>query len=100
MVVIWEKPARVDLNNYFKNTQTLHPEKYIYNLIDYVDTLKIFPDLGKQYIKIYDYEIKTLFYKMHKIYYYVKSDKIHIIKVIHTHANEDTVLKILNNYFK
>lgn len=52
MVIKWTKPAQLDLNNYFKFTKTLHPEEYIYNLIDYIDMLKLFPDLGKDYIEI------------------------------------------------
>lgn len=100
MVIMWQKQARLDLHNYYKHTDTLNPKEYISNLIDYVDTLKVFPDLGKNYIKIYDYEIKVLFYKMHKIYYYVKDNQIHIIKAVHTHINEDTILKIISEIFK
>ena len=97
MVVIWKKPARLDLQNYFKYTETLHPEEYIFNLIDYVDTLKTFPNLGIEYIKIYDFEIHFLIYRMHKVYYYIKNNKINIIKVAHTHMNEATILKSLKN---
>ena len=50
-----------------------------------------------EYIKIYDFEINFLIYKMHKIYYYIKDDKINIIKVAHTHMNETTILKSLKN---
>ena len=99
MVIKWLKPAILDLENYFKYTKTLHPQKYISDLIDYVDMLKKFPDLGKNYIEIYDKKIKLLIYKMHKIFYFVKDNTIYIIKVAHSRMNEDIILNAFNNFF-
>lgn len=100
MVIKWQKPAQVDLKSYFKFTKTLHPQEYIFDLINYIDTLKIFPDLGKDYIEINNIKVKMLIYKMHKIFYYIKDNQINILKVAHGHMNEDTILKTFNKFFK
>ena len=81
-------------------TKTLHPQEYILNLIDYIYTIKIFPDLGKDYIEINHIKVKLLIYKMHKIFYYIKDNQINILKVAHGHMNEDTILKTFNEFFK
>ena len=99
MVINWTKPAQLDLKNYFLYTKTLHPEKYILNLIDYVDILKKFPSLGKNYIQINNTDIKMLIYKMHKIFYYIKNEQIYILKVAHGYMNDDTILKAFNDFF-
>ena len=99
MVIIWQKSAVQDLKDYFKFTKTLHPKQYISELVDYVDILKKFPDLGKNYVEIYSVKIKVLIYKMHKIFYYANDDKIYIVKVAHSHMNEDTILNAFNDFF-
>lgn len=100
MVIIWQKSAVQDLKDYLKFTKTSHPKQYISDLVDYVDILKNFPDLGKNYIEIYSVKIKVLIYKMHKIFYYIKDNKIYVIKVAHSHMNEDTILNAFNKFFK
>ena len=100
MVINWTKPAKLDLKSYFAYTKTLHPSNYIYNLIDYVDTLKKFPNLGKNYIKINNINIKIIIYKMHKIFYYIKNDEqMYILKIAHGYMNDDTILKAFNDFF-
>lgn len=99
MVINWTNPAKLDLKNYFSCTKTLHPENYIFNLIDYVDILKEFPNLGKNYIQINNISVKMLIYKMHKIFYYIKNEQIYILKVAHGYMNDDTILKAFNDFF-
>ena len=99
MEINWQSEARQDLKNYFKNTKTMHPEKYISDLVKFVKNLKISPNLGLSYIDLYGFEIRELIFKQHKIFYYIKNEKIIILHVIHSSRDSKNILKIIKRYF-
>ena len=103
MVVIWQKQAQDDLKNYIKNSKiytTDKLKKYVNVLVDYVSSLEELPYLGKVFYVYNNIEIRQILYKMHRIIYYIKEEKIIIVKVDHTARNIDTVIKYLTSYFK
>ena len=103
MVVHWTKEAKLDLKNYYTNSKIYSKgklEKYITDLIIYVNSLSSFPNLGKLLYTHNEIKIRQLIFKMHKIFYYVQENKIIIIKIAHTSRDLIKVIKIINNFFK
>lgn len=96
MVVIWSKYAKNDLKNYKQNSKIHYKEnlnKYIENLILYVDTLKDFPSLGKIFYSYKNIKIRQLIYEMHRIFYYVQNGTVIIIMVVHTSRDLTNIMK-------
>ena len=103
MVIIWDKNARNDLKQYMKHSKIYTKDKlknYINDLINYIDTLIISPYLGKSLYFHNSYEVRQLIYKMHRIFYYIKEDKIIISAVFHMERNVDDVIENINEYIK
>ena len=103
MGVVWSKKAKLDLKNYVQNSKMYANgklDKYVNDLIAYVDSLGHSPNLGKLFYVHNNTEIRQLIFKMHKIFYYVQSDKIIIIMVTHTSRDLSNIIKIINNFFK
>lgn len=95
MVIEWDKKARNDLKEFVKYSKTNNANKYVKLLITYVKNLAEYPNLGKiQYI-YNDVEIRQLIFKMHRIYYRIKDNKIIIIAVLHTNADIIKITKYL-----
>lgn len=102
MVVIWQEQAQNDLKNYIQNSRIYTSNKvntYVNTLVDYVSNLETSPLLGKIFYIYNNVEIRQLLFKMHRIIYYIKEDKIIIVEVVHTARNVDTVIKYLTDYF-
>lgn len=54
-------------------------------LIDYTDILETMSEIGKKTIFfMYDYEIRQMSYKKHRIFYYINGKEVVILAVIHT----------------
>lgn len=88
MVIIWSAPAIEDLENFKNITKKLNVKEYLSNLVEYVDTLKLNPRLGKVYTYIKGTIIRQLIYQEHKIYYSLNNDELNILAVIH--SRQDT----------
>lgn len=100
MVIVWLKPAQLDLKNYKSNSKILDGIKvheYIHSLVNSVDILSFSPFSGKFFCTINDTELRQLVFRMHRIFYYIKCDKVYILAVIHTSRNIDNVIKYLNS---
>ena len=101
MVVHWSKEAKLDLKNYYTNSKIYSKgklDKYITDLVIYVNTLKSFPNLGKISYIHKKIKIRQLIFKMHKIFYYVQGNKVIIIQIAHTSRDLSKVIKIINNF--
>lgn len=97
MVVIWDKKANQDLKEYVKYSKisdnTL--KEYINKLVSYTKRLADYPNMGKiQYI-YNNSEIRQLVFKMHRIFYFIKDNKIIIIAVFHTTVDIKRITKYL-----
>lgn len=87
MVIEWDKNAKNDLKEYVKLSKTSTAKEYAKKLSTYVRNLAEYPNLGKiQYI-YNNSEIRQLLFKMHRIYYRIKDNKIIIIAVLHTNVD-------------
>ena len=58
------------------------------------------PNLGKFIFKINNFEIRQLIYKMHRILYSTKEDKIYILVISHTTRNYKEIVNYIKTYFK
>ncbi len=100
MVIKWQKQAKQDLKNYQKHSKILTDEKlknYIASLVEYVDILSSSPNLGMFFCRINSIDLRELIFKMHRIFYYVRNDKIYILAVVHTSRDIDNVIQHINN---
>lgn len=102
MVVIWQKEATEDLKDYTQKSRMYTENKvkhYVVSLSEYAELLENNPKMGKVIYKYKNIEIRQLLYKMHRIIYYIKGNKIIIAKVVHTARNVDRVIEYLTKYF-
>lgn len=103
MVIIWFKLAQKDLKDYVQNSKLVtegKAQKYAEKLIDYIDSLEQFPNLGKEFITYRTIIVRQLLYKMHRIFYFIKDDKIVIIHVTHYARSIENVMKSLKKYME
>lgn len=103
MVIIWSKLAQKDLKDYVQNSKLVtegKAQKYAENLVDYTDSLEQFPYLGKEFITYKTIVIRQLLYEMHRIFYFIKEDKIIIIHVTHYARSIENVMKSLKKYME
>lgn len=100
MKIVWSENAKNDLQNYKQNSKIITAGKvdtYINNLIEYVNSLSSYPELGKFLFNKNDFEIRQLIYNMHKIFYGIKKDTIYILVVSHTSRNPKEIIKAINS---
>lgn len=100
MEIVWKKRAKLDLKNYFQNSRVLTDDKietYISSLVDYIDILSITPYLGKEFCNLEGTQLRELIFRMHRIFYYIKKDKIYILHVVHTSKNIENVIEYLKS---
>lgn len=85
--------ARFDTENTAKN--------YMSKLVDYIDILNTMPDLGKVIEnKVFNYEIRQLVYKNHKVIYHNDGKDIIILTILHSKMDFEIVLKRLKKGLK
>ena len=77
-------------------------KSYIKKLVDYVDILETMPELGKvMEYDIFNYEIRQMLYKKHRVIYHVKNNKdVIIIAILHTRLDIKKALKKLKRDLK
>ncbi len=103
MKVVWSENAKQDLLNYKQNSKIISSNKinsYINNLIEYVDSLNTFYELGKFLFNKNGYIIRQLIYNNHKIFYAIKENTVYILLVSHTSRNPQEIIKVINSYLK
>ena len=102
MKIIWTENAKNDLNKYKQNSKIIIDtkiEEYISSLIDYVDNLTNYHELGKFLFYKKDFEIRQLIYHMHRIYYAIHTNTIYVLVISHTKRNTYEAIKTINNFF-
>lgn len=95
MNLVWTKNAKKDLTEYIRESKLFNVSQYINDLIDYIDTLKTTPRLGRVLFKENNKEIRQLIYKMHRILYYIDENDIFILIITHTHRNTNKMITYL-----
>ena len=103
MKILWSENAKNDLLNYKQNSKIVTEgkvEKYINDLIEYVNSLNNSTKLGKFLFNKKGFEIRQLIYNMHKIFYAIKKDTIHILVISHTSRNPNEIMKVIQKFFK
>ena len=95
MVVIWDKRAKADLKEYMAHSMIHTVKEYVQELVQYTDALANYPNLGKiQYI-YHNVEVRQLVFKMHKIFYYIKDDKVIVLAAFHTAIDINKITRYL-----
>ncbi len=89
MEIIITQKARNDLLDFYNysklNTNNL--KEYINEIINYSQSIKYFPSIGKVVDVIKKHKLRQLIYKKHKILYIIFNSKIYILRYIHTSRN-------------
>ena len=69
---------------------------YMRKLVDYTDILETMPEIGKKTnFYIFDYEIRQMIYKKHRIFYNIKGKDVVILAIIHTRLDVGKALRKL-----
>ena len=69
---------------------------YMRKLVDYTDILETMPEIGKKTnFYIFDYEIRQMIYKKHRIFYNIKGKDVVILAIIHTRLDVGKALRRL-----
>ena len=69
---------------------------YMRKLVDYTDILETMPEIGKKTnFYIFDYEIRQMIYKKHRIFYNIKGKDVVILAIIHTKLDVGKALRKL-----
>ena len=95
--LVWS--AKFDVTNsinrnllYYQTNTT----RFFNNLMDFLEILNSIPYLGKV-ISNYDFEIRQIIYKKHRILYTIKTHTVFILRVIHIRMNFENNLRFFNN---
>ncbi len=87
-MVVWSDTSIMHITEFIdeaKNGTEQTAKNYMGKLVDYAEILNTMPNLGKDFpLELYDYELKQLIYKKHRIIYHVKDNNVVILAVIHT----------------
>lgn len=100
-MLIWADNAISNITDFINNTRDSTKESakvYMKTLIDFVGILNIMPRIGKRVeYNVGNYELRQIIYKRHRIIYFLDSNKIIIIAVLHIRLNLEIALRILKN---
>lgn len=87
-MVVWSDTSIMHITEFIdeaKNGTEQTAKNYMEKLVNYAEILNTMPKLGKDFLfELYDYELKQLIYKKHRIIYHVKDNNVVILAVIHT----------------
>lgn len=100
MVVIWTKTAKTQLRDFSINSRYGKVKEYIAEMVKYVSALKDFEKLGMKFGTYNTKQVRQLIYKKHRIFYYIASDKVFILSVIHMTQDLTEINRLLNQLLK
>lgn len=90
MVIVWSKPAREDLRliqQYIARDSKHYAARVIEDIVGKVETLKVFPRMGRVVPEIGEENIREISMYSYRILYEQVGDKIFIHGVIHKRRN-------------
>ena len=85
-MVIWTKPARVDLkhtHDFIAEDSKHYAKKVAQDIREKTDILNTHPNIGKMMPEVGKPEIQELYIYSYRIIYEVKSDQCYVLTVIH-----------------
>lgn len=103
MKVIWTENAKNNLIDYQQNSSITTEGKigkYINSLIDYVNSLSDFQELGKFLFNKKGFQFRILIYRSHRIFYAIHNNITYILVISHINRNFDTIIKYLKKDFE
>ncbi len=98
-MVIWTDNAISHITEFIDGVREDTEENtknYMRKLIDYTDILETMPEIGKKTdFFIFNYEIRQMIYKKHRIFYHIKGRNVVILAIIHTKLDVGKALRKL-----
>jgi toxin ParE1/3/4 len=85
-MVIWADPAKSDLraiHDFIASDSKYYAKKVIQDILDRTDVLEEYPMAGRKVQETDDENIREIFAYSYRILYEIKSEKVHIIGIIH-----------------
>ena len=98
-MVVWTDNAISHITEFIDEVREGTEEtakNYMRKLVDYTDILETMPEIGKKTnFYIFDYEIRQMIYKKHRIFYNIKEKDVVILAIIHTRLDVGKALRRL-----
>ncbi|MBI5555953.1 MAG: type II toxin-antitoxin system RelE/ParE family toxin [Elusimicrobia bacterium] len=86
MKIKWTTPALSDLSSiqeYIRRDSEFYAARFVERIIEAVEGLKIFPDIGRQVPEAEEENIRELLFNHYRIMYQVEHGQIYILAIIH-----------------
>jgi addiction module RelE/StbE family toxin len=90
MKVEWTKPALLDLESirdYIKRDSEYYASRFIEKIIEAVESLERFPEMGRSVPEAEEENIRELLFSNYRIMYRTETERILILAVIHGSRN-------------
>ena len=90
MKIYWTDNAIQDLSEikaYISNDSEFYANRFIEKLINGVENLSIFPEMGRLVPEAQDHAIRELIYRPYRIIYKIESKQISIVTVVNSHRD-------------
>jgi addiction module RelE/StbE family toxin len=84
--IVWTDSSFVDLqliHDYISNDAETYAPVFISELMEKVNSLPDFPEIGKKVPEKDDKNIREIFFNSYRIIYKISSDRIEIVSVVH-----------------
>ena len=99
-MVVWTDTAVSHITEFIDNAREgteKTAKSYMNKLVDYVTILEEMPNIGKKMdYMLFEYEIRQIIYKKHRIIYHLKNNNVVVLAILHTKLDIDSALKRLN----
>ena len=86
----WTEPALVDLESiwdFIKRDSEYYASQFIERIIDAVESLETFPEMGRNVPEAESKNIRELLFNNYRIIYQVETERVLILTVIHAARN-------------
>lgn len=85
-MVVWSGPAKKDLKqiyDYIARDSKFYARKVAYDVVERVENLDRFPNIGRIVPEVNDPNIKEIFVYSYRVIYAVKPDRVEILTILH-----------------
>ena len=86
----WTEPALVDLESiwdFIKRDSEYYASQFIERIIDAVENLKTFPEMGRNVPEAESENIRELLFNNYRIIYQVETERVLILTILHAARN-------------
>ena len=84
--IIWSDQSLEDLEaiaDYIAKDSPRYAGVFLENILQYAETLTLFPAMGRKVPEVEDENVREIFYKRYRIIYEHKANAIEILTIIH-----------------